>query len=159
MRQPPRDPREAILSSRLARPIIGYALLISLCTLGAFSWGLARDPMSPAHASTLAFMTLAFAQILHLGNARSASPVIAPGRALSNRYALAAVLVTFGLQVMAVGLDRLAQVLSLSPLTGKDWLVVLGLALVPAVVGQALKSLQTGHRSGSPTPSAPHHGW
>jgi len=158
MRQPPRDPREAILSSRLARPIIGYALLISLCTLGAFSWGLARDPMSPAYASTLAFMTLAFAQILHLGNARSASPVIAPGRALSNRYALAAVLVTFGLQVMAVRLDPLAQVLGLSPLSGKDWLVVFGFSLVPAVVGQALKSLRRGRPPGGPAPGAPHHG-
>ena len=158
MRQPPRDPREAILSGELARPIIGYALLISLCTLGAFSWGLARDPMSSAHAGTLAFMTLAFAQILHLGNARSTSPVIAPARALSNRYALAAVLVTFGLQIMAVSLDPLARVLRLSPLTGVDWLVVLGLALVPAVVGQALKSLRIGRRSRGPVPSAPHHG-
>jgi Ca2+-transporting ATPase len=144
MRQPPRDPREAILSSRLARPIIGYALLISLCTLGAFSWGLAQDPLGSAHAGTLAFMTLAFAQIFHLGNARSASPVIAPGRALSNRYALAAVLVTFGLQIVAVSLDPLAQVLGLTPLTREDWLVVLGLALVPAVAGQALKSLRIG---------------
>ena len=159
MRQPPRDPREAILSVKLASPIIGYALLISLCTLGAFSWGLARDPMSSAHAGTLAFMTLAFAQILHLGNARSAAPVISPERALSNRYALAAVLVTIGLQVMAVSLDPLAQVLGLSPLTREDWLVVLGLGLVPAVVGQALKSLRIGRRSGSPPPGAPDHGW
>ena len=103
-------------------------------------------------------MTLAVAQILHLGNARSASPVTAPARVLSNRYALAAVLVTFGLQVMAVSLDPLAQVLGLSSLTGKDWLVVLGLGLVPAVVGQALKSLRIGRRSGSPPPGAPDHG-
>jgi Ca2+-transporting ATPase len=114
--------------------------------------------MSAAHASTLAFMTLAFAQILHLGNARSAAPVIAPERALSNRYALAAVLVTFGLQVMAVSLDPLAQVLGLFPLTGKDWLVVLGLAMVPAVVGQALKSLRIRRLPDDPAPRAPHHG-
>lgn len=150
MRQPPRNPREAILSGKLASPIIGYALLISLSTLGAFSWGLGQETLSSGHATTLAFMTLAFAQIFHLGNARSASPVITPGRALSNRYALAAVLVTFGLQVMAVSLAPLAQVLGLSPLTGKDWLVVLGLALVPAVVGQALKSLRIARRSGGP---------
>jgi Ca2+-transporting ATPase len=158
MCQPPRDPREAILSSRLVRPIIGYAVLISLCTLGAFSWGLARDPMSAAHAGTLAFMTLAFAQIFHLGNARSAAPVISPERVLSNRYALAAVLLTFGLQVMAVSLDPLARVLGLSPLSGKDWEIVLGLALVPAVAGQALKSLRMGRRSRSTGPGAPHHG-
>jgi Ca2+-transporting ATPase len=159
MRQPPRDPSEAILSSRLARPIIGYALLISLCTLAAFAWGLAQDPLSLGHAGTLAFMTLALAQIFHLGNARSTSPVLRPGRALSNRYALAAVLVTLGLQVLAVGLDPLARVLSLSPLTGGDWLVVLGLALVPAGVGQALKSLRAGRGSRGPDSSTPHHGW
>jgi Ca2+-transporting ATPase len=140
MRQPPRDPREAILSNRLARSIIGYALLISLATLAAFSWGLARNPTNPTYASTLAFMTLAFAQILHLGNARSTVPVLAPARAWSNRYALAAVLVTFGLQVMAVTLDPLARVLGLSSLAGSDWLVVLGLALVPALTGQAIKA-------------------
>ena len=143
MRQPPRDPGEAILSGELARPIIGYALLISVCTLGAFSWGLAQDRAGPAYAGTLAFMTLAFAQIFHLGNARSTSPVIMPERALSNRYALAAVLLTFGLQVMAVSLDPLAQVLGLSPLTGKDWSIVVGFSLVPAVVGQVIKTGRT----------------
>jgi Ca2+-transporting ATPase len=158
MRQPPRDPGEAILSRRLIRSIVGYGVLISLCTLGAFSWGLARGPMSSAHAGTLAFMTLAFAQILHLGNARSAAPVLSPERALSNRYALAAVLLTFALQVVAVSLDPLAQVLGLSPLSGNDWLVVLGLALVPAVVGQALKSLRIARPPAGPAPQGPHHG-
>jgi Ca2+-transporting ATPase len=142
MAHPPRNPREAILSGRLARSIVGYALLISLCTLGAFTWALARDPSSLAHASTMAFMTLAFAQIFHLGNARSASPVIAPKRALSNPYALAAVAVTAGLQIVSLSLDPLAAVLGLSPLNGTDWLVVLGLAAVPAVVGQAIHALR-----------------
>jgi P-type Ca2+ transporter type 2C len=144
MRQPPRDPREAILSSRLSRSIVGYALLISVCTLAAFSWGLTHSRADSTHASTLAFMTLAFAQILHLGNARSASPVLAPARALSNLYALAAVLVTSALQIMAVTLDPLARVLGLSSLAGSDWLVVLGLASVPALAGQALKTIDYG---------------
>jgi Ca2+-transporting ATPase len=158
MRQPPREPREAILSGELVRPIIGYALLISLCTIGAFSWALAQHPLRLGHASTLAFMTLAFAQILHLGNARSTAPVIAPGRALSNRYALAAVLVTFGLQVMTVSLGPLARVLGLSRLSRTDWLVVLGLSLVPAAVGQASKAFGTKRQSRVPPPGTPHHG-
>ncbi len=59
---------------------------------------------------------------------------------------------------MAVSLDPLAQVLGLSSLTGKDWLVVLGLALVPAVVGQAIKTARTEWRSRGSTSSALHHG-
>ncbi|MEO7136808.1 MAG: hypothetical protein ABI037_03770 [Gemmatimonadales bacterium] len=57
-----------------------------------------------------------------------------------------------------MSLDPLAQVLGRSSLTGKDWLVVLGLALVPAVVGQAIKTARTGWRSRGSTSSALHHG-
>ena len=139
MRQPPRDPQEAILSARVARSTVGYALLISLASLAAFGAGVALSPETPAHARTLAFMTLAFAQILHLGNARSGLPVVRPHRVVSNPYALAAVLITAGLQVMAVEFQPLSAVLETHPLRSEDWVIVGGLALVPAVAGQVLK--------------------
>jgi Ca2+-transporting ATPase len=142
MDQPPRNPREAILSARLTRSIIGYGLLISLCTLGAYWWGLSRFPQDQPRATTMAFMTLAFAQILHLGNARSALPVLAPIRALANRYALAAVALTAALQVLTLEIPPLAGVLKLEPIGGEGWLVVLGFALIPAVAGQLIKVLR-----------------
>jgi Ca2+-transporting ATPase len=154
MAQPPRNPREAILSSRLARSIIGYGLLISLCTLGAFGWGLARFPHSQEQAVTMAFMTLAFAQIFHLGNARSALPVLTPARAIANRYALAAVGVTAGLQVLALELPPLARVLGLSPIGTEGWLVVMSLALVPALAGQLIKLISARRSKDSPAPAA-----
>jgi P-type Ca2+ transporter type 2C len=139
MRQPPRDPEEAILSGRVARSTIGYAVLISLATLSAFVWGLGRAPENSGYAATLAFMTLAFAQIFHLGNARSGLPVISPARMVSNPYALAAVGLTAGLQVLAVELQPLAAVLQVHPLGKQDWLLIGGLALIPALVGQTIK--------------------
>jgi Ca2+-transporting ATPase len=154
MSQPPRNPREAILSARLTRSIVGYALLIGLCTLGAYGWGLTRFPGDLAPARTLAFMTLAFAQIFHLGNARSALPVLAPARAIANRYALAAVGVTAGLQVLALEAGSLARVLRLSPIGPEGWLVVLSLALVPALAGQLIKFLVTRRSRYSPAPAA-----
>jgi P-type Ca2+ transporter type 2C len=154
MDHPPRNPREAILSARLIRSILGYALLIGLCTLGAYSWGLARFPGDLAAARTLAFMTLAFAQIFHLGNARSALPVLAPAQAIANRYAVAAVGVTAGLQMLALEVGPLARVLRLSPIGAEGWLVVLGLALVPALAGQLIKLLAARRSKYSPTPVA-----
>jgi P-type Ca2+ transporter type 2C len=147
MRQPPRDPREAILSAPLARSTVGYALLISLSTLAAFTWGLALRPENHAYAMTLAFMTLAFAQIFHLGNARSALPVVQPSRAVSNPYALAAVALTAFLQIMAAEFEPLASVLKTERLGREDWLIVLGLALVPAFAGQAIKLLTGARRT------------
>jgi Ca2+-transporting ATPase len=146
MSQPPRDPREAILSARLAWSIVGFAVLISLCTLAAFWWGLVRFPQAPAQATTLAFMTLALGQIFHLGNARSALPVIAPARVIANRYAVAAVVATVGLQLLAVEAPPLARALRLAPLGVEDWMVTVLLALVPAFAGQLIKAH---HRSRS----------
>ena len=147
MRQPPRNPQEAILSGRVARSTIGYALLISVATLIAFGVGLTRIPENAAYATTLAFMTLAFAQIFHLGNARSGLPVLRPERVLSNPYALAAVFLTAGLQIMAVEFQPLAAVLETHPLGSEDWLIIGGLALVPAVMGQAIKLMTTPRRA------------
>ena len=78
----------------------------------AFGVGLTRPPENAAYATTLAFMTLAFAQIFHLGNARSALPVLRPDRVVSNPYA---------------------------PLAREDWLIIGGLSLVPVAAGQSVK--------------------
>ena len=78
MRQPPRDPAEAILHGAMQSSIGMYAALIAAVTIVAH-----------ANAGTTgAFMTLALAQILHLGNARSAGPVLTPPFAFANRAAL-----------------------------------------------------------------------
>jgi Ca2+-transporting ATPase len=143
MRQPPRDPAAAILSGAMLRAIVGYAALIACCSLAAFAWGLAgiEGEGSPRRAVTLAFMTLALAQIFHLGNARSDRPVTAPRDVLRNPYALAAVVLAVGLQLLTAVLPPLATVLQVAPLSTTDWAIVVGLGLTPAIIGQMLKHM------------------
>lgn len=137
MRQEPRDPKEAILSIRFLRIILFYGALITGVTLAAYLWsGAERSGI------TIAFMTLALAQIFHLGNARSAEPVLKLEKIFSNPYAIAAVIFTFGLQLLALYWTPLATVLRLTPLSLREWSVVLPLAIFPAVVGQLLKALK-----------------
>jgi len=88
-------------------------------------------------------MTLAFAQIFHLGNARSGCPVISLGKVVSNPYALAAVGLTAALQVLTVELQPLAEVLRTHPLNTSDWLALSGLAIIPALLGQVVKAAKT----------------
>jgi Ca2+-transporting ATPase len=125
-----------VLSRAFLLEILFYGALITAATLGAFVWTLSREP---AHATTVAFMTLALAQVGHLGNARSASAVLEPRKALSNPFALLGAGVSIGLQIAAVTVEPLARVLHLTPLDPADWFVILGMAAVPAVVGQGLK--------------------
>lgn len=90
----------------------------------------------------MAFMTLAFAQVLHLGNARSGAAVLAPASVLSNRWALAGASLAILLQVVAIAYAPLREVLHLVWLSPRDWAVVIACAAVPAIAGQALKVLR-----------------
>lgn len=143
MRRPPRDPEAAILSPRFLRAIGFYAALITASTLSAFLLELEGAGGSYERAVTMGFMSLALAQIFHLGNARSPAPVLAPAAVLRNRYALAAVALSVSLQFLAVYFPPLSRVLHTVPLAPGDWLVVAPLAAMPAVVGQALRALRS----------------
>jgi Ca2+-transporting ATPase len=136
MRRPPRDPRSGILSRSFVINVLTFAALITGSTMAAYVWALATEP---ARASTFAFMTLALAQIAHLGNARSRGPVLALRRAVANPYALTGVAIALTLQVAAVAVAPLASLLDIVSLSARDWVVVVGLAAVPAVGGQLFK--------------------
>jgi Ca2+-transporting ATPase len=141
MRRPPRDPQEAILSRPFLARIAFYAVLIAAATLAAFVVALRAGDAT--RAGTVAFMTLALAQALHLGNARSTAAVLHPRHALSNPWALGSVALVVALQALAMHLPGLARVLRVLPLNTSDWALVLVAAAVPAVVGQAIKLVRT----------------
>jgi Ca2+-transporting ATPase len=145
MRRPPQSPQEAILSRAFLGRVFGFGLLITVSTLAAFVWALGH---APDDAPTIAFMTLAFAQIGHLGNARSRGPVLRVRRALANPYAIVGAGIAVLLQLAAAGIAPLAHVLRVMPLEPLEWLVILVLASIPAVVGQIIK---VGHDVGKNT--------
>src|SRR5262249_6111164 len=140
MQRPPRDPQQAILSRPFLARIVFYSALITAAVLGAFVWTLRE---TPAAAQTVAFMTLAFAQTFHLGNARSEEPLLSLSRAAANPYALGAVAISIGLQVAAMYVEPLPTVLRVVPLTGTQWMLVLAASALPAAIGQILKAAGT----------------
>jgi Ca2+-transporting ATPase len=138
MSRPPRDPRETLLSWAFLRSVGAYAVLITLPVIAVFVWGLA----DPARAMTMSFMTLALAQIFHLGNARSQQPVLHPRRIIANGYALGSVLLALGLQVAAMYVEPLPTILGVHRLTLTEWGIVGLASVVPAVVGQGAKLIR-----------------
>ena len=126
-----------ILSKRFIRSIAFYSGLITAVALIAFGWSLSTGP--PERAGTVAFMTLALAQLFHLGNARSRGDVLRLARIVANPAALAAVPLVIALQLLAVYWPPLAALLGTTPLDAADWIVVVALSVVPAFVGQLLR--------------------
>jgi Ca2+-transporting ATPase len=139
MARPPRNPAEALLSRQFMVSVMFYGALITIATLAAF---LLYVNVAVRRAQTVAFMTLALAQLFHLGNARSESPVLDAKRALANPYAIGALGLSIALQFLTVYVDPLARILGVVRPTARDWLLIVSFALVPAVVGQAIKLAQ-----------------
>jgi Ca2+-transporting ATPase len=133
MSRPPRDPHEAVLSRRFVSDVLFYGGLIAAVTLLAFLRVLASHPEA---AQTAAFTTLALAQVLHLGNARSHLPVLGFRRAVANPYAVVAVLLSIALQLAAGTWRPLVTTLHVVPMSVSEWLLVASLSAVPAVIGQ-----------------------
>jgi Ca2+-transporting ATPase len=146
MHRPPREPKTPLLSRGMLRLTVLYALLIAALTIVALVWGLREWPGEPARAVTLSFTTLALAQIFHLGNARSTQHVVSRHRALTNRYALGAVVLTLALQVLAVVAPPLGRALGTAPLSARGWIIAVALGAIPALVGQGWKLLRRRQR-------------
>ena len=144
MRQPPRDPREAVLTRRHWLSIIGYGTLIAAATLAAFGLGLAWLEVGEAEAVTMSFLTLALAQLWHVFNMRD--PGTSPLRNVVTRnpYVWAALALCIVLIALAYALPPLAEVLRLVPLDGTAWTIVVAMSTVPWILGQALKFRSTG---------------
>jgi Ca2+-transporting ATPase len=145
MDRPPRDPRAALLSPSFLRAITFHGAAIAAVTLVAF-WGL--PSAGAAHASTMAFMTLALAQLFHLGTARSHEPVLAPARVRANPWALGSVALVLALQFASVAFEPLRLALHTTPLGAREWMMVVLLASVPAIIGQTLRAVRTKGLSG-----------
>ena len=141
MERPPRDPREPLVDRRYLVIIVGQGLLLAAVTLGAFAVGLAWYGRGDdvRHAITIAFMTLALAQVFHAFNARSTRESAFSRRTLENRWLWGAVVLCVALQLAAVYVPFLRTVLRTVPLTARDWALVAAFALAPIVVVEVAK--------------------
>ena len=150
MGRPPRNPGIELLSGGLLRATALHAAVIAASTLGVFAWGLSVHSDQVGRAVTLSFLTLGFAQIFHVVNARSETPIPLGRLITSNRFALGAVGLTVLLQVAAIVVAPLAAVLELSAPDAREWGVVLAASLAPVAVGYTLRQRKARARPAPP---------
>ena len=139
LKEPPRNPKEGILTASFIRDILVQGALIAAATMWAYTTGLHEG--GAGRACTMAFSTLTLARLFHGFNCRSSHSIIRLGLG-SNLYSvmafqlgvvlLAAVLFVPGLQIMFAAAD-----LSLSQLT-----TLAAAAFLPTLVLQIHKILR-----------------
>ena len=140
MDRPPRDPKSAILSINFGIRIGAYGVLITVATLASFLWALGSGEGHLPRAMTVAFMTLALAQLFHVFSARSFELPIWSRALQRNPWIWRAFALTVGLQLAAVYFPPLRSVLGTIPLSLGDWAVIAAASILPLVLGQVVKA-------------------
>ena len=150
MERTPRNPDEPIMTRTHWTELGFYGVLISVATVGAFVIGgsLFAGGMGTDEAVTVSFLTLAFAQLWNVFNVRDVTSGIFRNEVTENAYVWGALALSTLILVGAVYLPGISLALSTAPIGLEGWLVVLGMSLLPLVVGQAEREFR--RRFGTP---------
>ncbi|MCF6158998.1 MAG: cation-transporting P-type ATPase [wastewater metagenome] len=143
LNKPPRNPNEHIIKGTDFKRITLESSTLSTGALGAYMYGMMRYGIGP-RASTMAFMSLTTAQLLHAVSCRSEThsifdryrnrPSLPPNKYLN--IALGGSLI---LQVLTLAVPGLRNILRLSPIGILDGIVVGGSAILPLFINEGTK--------------------
>ena len=138
MRQPPRDPAEQIIdrSRWILIGILGGAITAS--TLAAFSLALHWLVLPTEAAVTVAFLTLALAQLWNVFNVRMPGSGLIVNEVTRNLWVWGALVLCIGLIAAVFWVPGLSELLKLPDPGRAGLLLALGGSLGPLVIGQAI---------------------
>lgn len=139
MQRPPRPRAEPVIAARHWRIIIVHGVVMTASVLVAFAIALGEFEMSVQSATTVSFLTLAFAQLWHVLNMRQRHSRLFVNEITRNRWVWGALGLCTVILLAATYATPLADVLSIKPPDGRSWGLILGMSLVPLVVGQAVR--------------------
>ena len=139
MEEPPRDPKESIISGDVRTNLISQSIFITLAVLGAYIVGLKwifPDSIEGAH--TMVFATLITSELLRAFSVRSTKFTLKELGFTSNSYLIKAVILSFALLLVVMYVPVLRDLFEVVSLTW-EWIPVLALSLIPLVFGEIAK--------------------
>ena len=136
MEQPPRDPQEPILNRFMLTGIGIQTVAITAVTLGAYWIGLR---FYPEMATTMAFVTLSFSELVRAFTARSERVPILKIGIFKNKVMNWAILSSLVLLLVVVYVPFLQGIFDTVPLGWTQWEVILPLLLVPSIAAELTK--------------------
>jgi Ca2+-transporting ATPase len=147
MKRSPRDPKEPILKKHHWVRIGGFSTIITLSVLGAFGLAAKGLGLDENQTVTISFLTLAFSQLWHVFNMRDRGSHFFKNDVFQNPFVWGAIILCVFLLLGAVYVPPLADVLRIVNPGLMGWGVVIGMSLIPWVVGQIYKSLPVEKKS------------
>ena len=134
----PRNPKKNLFADGLWWKIMIEGAMLGMFTLLAFSIG--NRLYSVEVGRTMAFLTLGILELVHSFNIKSEESIFKIG-VLENKYLVGALVLGVILQVIVVVVSPLAQIFSLVPLTGIQWLYTVLIAIAPIPIVEIQKAV------------------
>ncbi|MDZ7672527.1 MAG: cation-translocating P-type ATPase [Halanaerobiales bacterium] len=134
MDKPPRDPAKAIMTNKFKLKIGLQGLVITFGPLLAYMYAL--NNFSTLESRTIGFMTIAFVQLFHVFNVRRENGLGFDRTLLQNKYLWGAIVLTIGLQLLAVYTPFLQNIIHTVALQPKMWYIVLIGSIAPVAILQ-----------------------
>ncbi len=139
MTRKPRSRKEGLFAGTVGKEAVWQGAMIAGLSLLAYYFGSrVLEGAGAALGETMAFATLAFAQMVHAFNVRSTHSLFEVGF-FSNRYMGGAFLASLASMLLVLLVPFMRTVFGVTAMTGAAWLICIALAFVPFIATEAYK--------------------
>jgi Ca2+-transporting ATPase len=142
MRRPPRPPHEPVITLHRGLLIVIHGMLLAGAATVAFAVALHGAPADVTRARTVAFCTLAFAQLFYSFGCRSQRYTMPQVGAFTNRKLIAAIAISGLLQLGTVALPFMRPLFETAAGLTWEWGLIFVLALAPVTVIELAKIIR-----------------
>jgi Ca2+-transporting ATPase len=139
MKRKPRPPREPVITWQSGLLMFYHGSLIALACLAGFVMVYSGDPANTGAARTATFGVAAFSQLAFALVCRSQRFTLPQLGVFSNRWLFLACVISAMLQGIVMTWSVTQQVFSVVSMPGSQWLMVIGLSLLPATAIELAK--------------------
>ena len=149
MQRKPAKPSKGIFTKGMSFRIIYQGIMIGLLTLGAFMIGLATtktpidgltlDQSKIEVGQTMAFVTLALSELVHVFNVRDNKKSIFKTKVFNNSKLVWAILVSAALMLVILAVPFLRSIFSIPVLPKENILELVGLIFAPLLIVEIFK--------------------
>ena len=138
MQRKPINSRKGIFADGLWNKIIVEGIMMGMLTLVAFSIG--NKYYGVEVGRTMAFISMGLLELVHSFNIKSEQSIFKIG-ILENKFLIGSFILGFLVQTIVVIIPALAQIFKLVPLNQTQWIITIGISILPIPIMELQKKL------------------
>ena len=150
MANKPRPKNEPVLTFDHWKAIGGWSMIISSSVLGALAIAIYYAGFETEQAVTISFLTLGFSKLWFTYVLRNPGSTLLSNDIVRNPYVAGSIVLCIVLLLATVYLPGLSDVLGTQNPGKTGWYILLGMSLIPFIVGQTLRFFQSAGKNNTP---------